>query len=119
MERLRKKDQDEGVTVVPLTEAQRAQIAESATSAGKDRRTEILARVPTMVLSVDVAERETLDQQHRRELEHLTSAPGTTRRVEKVRRGEFEKLRNSGTVGAEELVSEFMRPPSSLTSTAT
>ena len=28
MERLRKKDQDEGVTVVPLTEAQRAQIAE-------------------------------------------------------------------------------------------
>ena len=86
MERLRKKDQDEGVTVVPLTEAQRAQIAEIRNFyEAKIAELKVLHE-STMRRSVDVAERETLDQQHRRELEHLTSARDA--KVEKVRRGE-------------------------------
>ena len=86
MERLRKKDQDEGVTVVPLTEAQRTQIAEIRNFyEAKIAELKVLHE-STMRRSVDVAERETLDQQHRRELEHLTSARDA--KVEKVRRGE-------------------------------
>jgi endonuclease III-like uncharacterized protein len=86
MERLRKKDQDEGVTVVPLTEAQRAQIAEIRNFyEAKIAELKVLHE-STMRRSVDVAERETLDQQHRRELEHLTSARDA--KLEKVRRGE-------------------------------
>ena len=86
MERLRKKDQDEGVTVVPLTEAQRAQIAEIRNFyEAKIAELKVLHE-STMRRSVDVAERETLDQQHRRELEHLTSARDA--KVEKIRRGE-------------------------------
>ena len=86
MERLRKKDQDEGVTVVPLTEAQRTQIAEIRNFyEAKIAELKVLHE-STMRRSVDVAERETLDQQHRRELEHLTSARDA--KVEKIRRGE-------------------------------
>ena len=86
MERLRKKDEDEGVTVVPLTEAQRAQIAEIRNFyEAKIAELKVLHE-STMRRSVDVAERDTLDQQHRRELEHLTSARDA--KVEKIRRGE-------------------------------
>ena len=86
MERLRKKDQDEGVTVVPLTEAQRAQIAEIRNFyEAKIAELKVLHE-STMRRSVDVAERETLDQQHRRELEHLSSARDA--KIEKIRRGE-------------------------------
>jgi len=86
MERLRKKDQDEGVTVVPLTEAQRAQIAEIRNFyEAKIAELKVLHE-STMRRSVDVAERETLDQQHRRELEHLTFARDS--KIEKIRKSE-------------------------------
>ena len=86
MERLRKKDQDEGVTVVPLTEPQRAQIAEIRNFyEAKIAELKVLHE-STMRRSVDIAERETLDQQHRRELEHLSSARDS--KIEKIRRGE-------------------------------
>ena len=40
--------------------------------------------------SVDVAERETLDQQHRRELEHLSSARDS--KIEKIRRRKVRRV---------------------------
>ena len=86
MERLRKKDQDEGVVVVPLNDAQRAQIAEIRNFyEAKIAELKVLHE-STMRRSVDAAERETLDQQHRRELEHLNSARDA--KIEKIRRGE-------------------------------
>src|SRR5262245_8781893 len=86
MERLRKKDQDEGVTVVPLTDEQRAQIAEVRNFYEAKIAEQKVQHQSTLRKTLDPAERDTLDQQHRREIEHLTAARDS--KIEKIRRGE-------------------------------
>jgi len=86
MERLRKKDQDEGITVVPLTAEQRTQIAEVRNFYEAKIAEQTVLHESTMRRSVDAAERDTLAQQHRREIEHLNAARDA--KIEKIRRGE-------------------------------
>jgi hypothetical protein len=86
MERLRKKDQDEGVVVVPLNDAQRAQIAEVRSFYAAKIAEQKVLHESTMRRTLDPAERETLADQHRRELEHLNSARDA--KIDKIRRGE-------------------------------
>jgi hypothetical protein len=86
MERLRKKDQDEGVVVVPLNDAQRAQIAEVRSFYEAKIAEQKVLHESTMRRTLDPAERETLADQHRRELEHLNSASDA--KIERIRRGE-------------------------------
>src|SRR5687767_3240215 len=86
MERLRKKDADEGVTVVPLSAEQRAQIAEVRNFYEAKLAEQKVLHQSAMRRSLDPAEIEKLEQQYRRELEHLTSARDA--KIEKLRRGE-------------------------------
>jgi hypothetical protein len=74
MERLAKKDADAGIESKPMTEAQKTAIAEVRSFyQAKIAELEVLhqSKVNT---TFDPAERETLDQQYRREREHLTTA---------------------------------------------
>jgi hypothetical protein len=74
MERLAKKDADAGIESKPLTDAQRAAIAEVRSFYGaKIAELEVLHQ-SKINSTFDPAERETLDQQYRREREHLTTA---------------------------------------------
>jgi leucyl aminopeptidase (aminopeptidase T) len=86
MERLRKKDQDEGVTVVPLTDEQRAQIAEIRNFYEAKIAEQKVLHQSALRKTLDPAERDALDQQHRREIEHLNTARDS--KIDKVRRGE-------------------------------
>jgi hypothetical protein len=73
MERLAKKDADAGIASKPVTEAQKASIAEVRNFyEAKIAELEVLhqSKVNT---TFDPAERETLEQQYRREREHLTT----------------------------------------------
>ena len=87
MERLKKKDAEEGVTSHPLTDAQKADIAEARNFYdAKIAEQEVLFQSKTAA-TFDPAIRETLQQEYRREREHLTSARDS--KVEKIRRGEI------------------------------
>ena len=71
MERLAKKDADAGVEVKPVTDAQKAAIAEARNFYdAKVAELEVLHQSKVNA-TFDPAERETLDQQYRREREHL------------------------------------------------
>jgi hypothetical protein len=73
MERLAKRDADAGVTSKPLTDAQKAEIAETRNFyEAKLAELEVLHQ-SKINATFDPAERETLDQQYRREREHLTT----------------------------------------------
>jgi hypothetical protein len=72
MERLAKKDADAGITATPVTDAQKASIAEVRNFyEAKIAELEVLHQ-SKINATFDPAERETLDQQYRREREHLT-----------------------------------------------
>jgi hypothetical protein len=86
MERLRKQDAEAGITIVPLSDEQRTQIAEVRNFYEAKIAEQKVLHESAMRRSTDLAERETLDQQHRREIEHLTSARDA--KIEKIRRGE-------------------------------
>ena len=74
MERLAKKDADAGIEAKPLTDAQKAAIAEARNFyEAKIAELEVLHQ-SKINGTFDPAERETLDQQYRREREHLTTA---------------------------------------------
>ena len=74
MERLAKKDADAGIESKPLTGAQKAAIAEARNFyEAKIAELEVLHQ-SKINGTFDPAERETLDQQYRREREHLTTA---------------------------------------------
>jgi len=85
MERLRKKDQDEGIIAVPLSDEQRAQIAEIRNFYEAKIAEQKVLHESAMRRTLDAAERDTLVEQHRRELEHFTSARDA--KIEKIRRG--------------------------------
>jgi hypothetical protein len=85
MERLRKKDQDEGVTAVPLTDEQRTQIAEVRSFYEAKIAEQKVLHESAMRRTFDSAERDTLIEQHRREIEHFTSARDA--KIDKIRKG--------------------------------
>ena len=73
MERLARRDADAGVTSRPLTDAQKAEIAETRNFyEAKLAELEVLHQ-SKINATFDPAERETLDEQYRREREHLTT----------------------------------------------
>lgn len=88
MERLRKKDAEEGVTAVHLTDDQKAAIAEvRSLYDSKLAEQEILQQSAMNArLGADPAELEEIGRQFRRERERLTTERDA--RLEKVRRGE-------------------------------
>ena len=86
MERFRKSDEEAGVERRPVTEAQKAAIAEIRNFyEAKIAEVEVLhqGRLRTMV---DPAERATREEEYRRDRERLSSERDT--KIEKVRRGE-------------------------------
>jgi hypothetical protein len=73
MERLAKKDADAGIASKPITDAQKAAIAEARNFyEAKIAELEVLHQ-SKINGTFDPAERETLDQQYRRERDHLTT----------------------------------------------
>jgi hypothetical protein len=85
MERLRKKDQEEGVERIPLTDAQKATIAEIRNFyEAKLAEIEVLHK-DKLLSMFDAAEREARDQEYRRDRERLMSE----------RDAKIEKTRNS------------------------
>ena len=73
MERLAKKDADAGIESKPVTDTQKAAIAETRNFyEAKIAELEVLHQ-SKINGTFDPAERETLDQQYRREREHLTT----------------------------------------------
>ena len=72
MERMARKDAEAGITSTPLTDAQKAAIAETRNFyEAKLAELEVLHQ-SKINGTFDPAERDTLDQQYRREREHLT-----------------------------------------------
>ena len=85
MERMARKDADAGITSRPLTEQQKADIAETRNFyEAKIAELEVLHQ-SKINGTFDPGERETLDQQYRRERERLTSERDA--KIEKARRG--------------------------------
>jgi hypothetical protein len=73
MERLAKKDADAGIEAKPLTDAQKAAIAEARNFyEAKIAELEVLHQSKVNA-TFDPAERDTLDQQYRRERDHLVT----------------------------------------------
>ncbi|MCU1383821.1 MAG: hypothetical protein JWL71_2518 [Acidobacteria bacterium] len=84
MERLAKKDADAGVASVPVTDAQKAAIAEVRNFyEAKIAELEVLHQ-SKMAGTFDPGERDTLAQQYRRERDHFTSERDF--KIEKLRR---------------------------------
>ena len=73
LERLRKKDADAGIESRPLTDAQKAAIAEARNFCQAKLAERELLHQSAMRRSVDPAEREALDAEYRRECERLAS----------------------------------------------
>ena len=86
MERLKKKDADAGVESLPVSDAQKAAIAEARNFYdAKIAEQEVLFQ-SKLAATFDPTERETLQQEYRREREHLTSARDA--KVARIRRGD-------------------------------
>ena len=84
MERLRQKDADAGVESRPLTDRQKADIAEVRNFyEAKIAEIEVLHRSKLRAV-IDPAERETLEQEYRRDRERLASERES--KIEKLRR---------------------------------
>ena len=83
MERLRKKDKDEGVEAKPLSETQRAAIAEAkSVCEAKLAEREILFKSKIAAVA-DPEARETLEQEYRRDRERITS--DRDRKIDEIR----------------------------------
>ena len=85
MERLRKSDQEAGIEERPLTDAQKAAIAEARSFYKAKIAQEEVMHDSKLRASVDPAERDLLQQQLRRERERLTSERDA--KIEKIRHG--------------------------------
>jgi len=84
MERLKKKDADAGVESRPLTDAQKAAIAEARNFyESKLAEVEVLHQ-SKLRKTFDPTERETLEQEYRRDRERLTTERDA--KIEKLRR---------------------------------
>ena len=88
MERLKKKDADAGIETKPLTDDQKAAIAEARNLCeAKAAEREVLYQ-SNLRRVFDPAERETLEQEYRRDRERFTSERDA--KIEKIRRGGVE-----------------------------
>jgi hypothetical protein len=86
MERLRKKDADEGVVARPLSDTERAAIAEVRSFYDSKIAEQDILHQSAMRRSVDPGERDLLDQQFRRDRERFSSERDA--KIEKIRRGD-------------------------------
>lgn len=88
MERLRKKDADEGVTIRPMTDEQKAAIADvRSLYDSKIAEQDILQQsARNRMLSADPAQVEEIDRQFRRERERLASERDA--KIERLRSGD-------------------------------
>ena len=85
MERLRRKDAEQGIVERPLTEAQRAEIAEvRSVYEARLAQSEVMHR-SALAKTFDPAEIATLDENYRRERERLSSERDA--KIEKIRGG--------------------------------
>ena len=85
MERLAKKDADAGVESRPLTDAQKAAIAEARNFYDAKIAEREVQHQSQMRASIDPAVRETLGAEYRRDRERLVSE--RDHKIEKIRRG--------------------------------
>ena len=85
MERLKKKDADEGVEARPLTDAQKADIAEARNFYDAKLAEQEVLYQSTRRASVDPAALEALDQDYRRERERLTTERDA--KIARIRKG--------------------------------
>src|SRR5262245_47985993 len=83
LERLKKKDAEEGVETRPLTDAQKAAIAEARNFYEAKLAQEEVLHQSKLRKTFDPAEREVLDQQYRRDRERLTSERDS--KIQKIR----------------------------------
>lgn len=88
MERLRKQDAEDGVTTRPLTDEEKAAIAEVRSLYNSKIAEQDVLQQSAMkhLLSADPAERDEVERRFRRERERLASERDA--RVEQIRRGE-------------------------------
>lgn len=84
MERFKKTDEAAGVEVVHLTDAQKAAIAEARNFCEAKQAEQQVLHESRMRKSVDLAEREVMDQEYRRHRERLASERDS--KIEKIRR---------------------------------
>jgi len=85
MERLRRQDAAAGIETRPVTDAQKAAIAEVRNFYEAKLAEQQVLHQSAMLRTFDPAERDTLDQQYRRENERLTSEREA--KIDKIRRG--------------------------------
>ena len=88
MERLRKKDAEAGITETPITDAQRAAIAEARSVYDARVAERRIMHSSAVVKTVDPEERQALDDAFRRDLE----------RFESDRESKIRKIREGGPV---------------------
>jgi hypothetical protein len=86
MERLRKKDADAGIELRPLTDAQKAAIADVRNFYDAKIAEQEVLHHSALRRTFDPAERDTLDEQYRRDRERLTSERDG--KIDRIRRGE-------------------------------
>ena len=85
MERLRKKDADEGIESLPVTDAQKAAIAEVRNFYEAKLAEQQVLYQSALRNTVDPAERATIEEQYRRDRERFNSERES--KIEKIRRG--------------------------------
>jgi hypothetical protein len=85
MARLRQKDVEAGVTEQPLTDEQKAQIAEARQTASAKLAQEEILFTSALARTFDPAERATLQENYRRDLQRIND--DRDRKIEKIRRG--------------------------------
>jgi hypothetical protein len=85
MERLRKKDADQGVESRPVTDAQKAAIAEVRNFYEAKMAEQQVLYQSALRTTADPEARATLEQQYRRDRERFTSERDS--KIEKIRRG--------------------------------
>jgi hypothetical protein len=86
MERLRKSDEDAGIERRPLTDVQKAAIAEARNFYEARIAEQDVLHHSQLRSTADPGERATLEQQYRRDLERLSSEREA--RIERIRRGD-------------------------------
>ena len=87
MERLKKKDEEEGIESRPMTDEQKAAIAEARSFYGSKIAEQEVLLQSKLRNSVDLAERETIEQELRRVRERYASEREA--KIEKIRRGDL------------------------------
>jgi hypothetical protein len=85
MERLRKSDRDAGIESKPVTDAQKAAIAEARNFCEAKLAEREVLHHSKLRRVIDPAERDALDQEYRRDRERLISERDA--KIERVRRG--------------------------------